>query len=42
MPEVNKELDNGGAEAIKGFNFQKANIILLFNNKRKREVPGSR
>ncbi|MDY8024292.1 dsDNA nuclease domain-containing protein [Paenibacillus polymyxa] len=32
MAEVNKELDNGGAEAIKGFNFQKTNVILLAIN----------
>ncbi|PPQ46041.1 DUF4297 domain-containing protein [Paenibacillus peoriae] len=32
MAEVNKEVDNGGAEAIKGFNFQKANVILLAIN----------
>ncbi|MFE4569698.1 dsDNA nuclease domain-containing protein [Paenibacillus chitinolyticus] len=27
-----KELDNGGAEAIKGFNFQKANLMLIAIN----------
>lgn len=32
MTEVIKEMDNGGAEAIKGFNFQKANLILLAIN----------
>lgn len=36
MTEGIKEMDNGGAEAIKGFNFQKANLILLaINNYRK-------
>ncbi|TKJ93646.1 DUF4297 domain-containing protein [Paenibacillus sp. CFBP13512] len=29
MKESIKKIDNGGAEAIKGFNFQKANLILL-------------
>lgn len=33
-----KEYDNGGAEAIKGFNFQKANLILLaINNFEKKD-----
>jgi len=32
MTEVVEVLDNGGAEAIKGFNFQKANLILLAIN----------
>lgn len=33
-----KEYDNGGAEAIKGFNFQKANLILLgINNFQKKD-----
>lgn len=32
MTEGIKEMDNGGAEAIKGFNFQKANLILLAIN----------
>ena len=33
-----KEYDNGGAEAIKGFNFQKANLILLaINNYEKKD-----
>lgn len=37
MDEAKKELDNGGSEAIKGFNFQKANLILLaINNYQKR------
>ncbi|WP_191566421.1 dsDNA nuclease domain-containing protein [Metabacillus idriensis] len=32
------EYDNGGAEAIKGFNFQKANLILLaINNYQKKD-----
>ncbi|MGG4343697.1 DUF4297 domain-containing protein [Paenibacillus lautus] len=32
MTEGIKGMDNGGAEAIKGFNFQKANLILLAIN----------
>lgn len=31
-----KEIDNGGAEAIKGFNFQKANLILIAINNYKK------
>ncbi|MDN4526400.1 dsDNA nuclease domain-containing protein [Fictibacillus fluitans] len=31
------EFDNGGAEAIKGFNFQKANVILLAINNYKKK-----
>ncbi|MCU4770336.1 DUF4297 domain-containing protein [Bacillus toyonensis] len=40
MTEITEiqEFDNGGAEAIKGFNFQKANLILLsINNYQKND-----
>ncbi|EEL70773.1 dsDNA nuclease domain-containing protein [Bacillus mycoides] len=40
MTEIKKiqQFDNGGAEAIKGFNFQKANLILLsINNYQKKD-----